>query len=354
MSARLPDVETLIQAGINPRTGLPIKFGNMSCQLKDDIRKQLRIIDEQDALNRYVWENLPKEMDSQLLERILYYRGQGAFFYMEANDKYYFLPYALDGTIDVYGRFLGITPLPFHGNSQTNEKGQVKPWIQGLRKLPVYQTGAESDKNTACVLLNDYSKQNSETIIARQLINDPLLDTMAEAIPFCRTNLIASSGIKGVRVDNENMAASVTEQSRAVTKASMSGDIWVPVIGQTEFQELTSSTGLKTEDYLLYLQSLDNYRLSLYGLDSGGLFEKKAHVLQDEENINQGISQLVFDDGLKLREKFCDVVNEVFNLNISCKRNPSLERATETIFGEAGSKVIYNGIDNGGTDNETM
>ena len=54
-------------------------------------------------------------MDGQLLERILYYRGQGAFFYMESLEKFFFLPFALDGEIDVYGRYTGITPLPFNG-----------------------------------------------------------------------------------------------------------------------------------------------------------------------------------------------------------------------------------------------
>lgn len=50
----IPDLQTLWQAGINPRTGLPVKFGNGKFTLKEDIRKQLRIIDEQDAVNRYI------------------------------------------------------------------------------------------------------------------------------------------------------------------------------------------------------------------------------------------------------------------------------------------------------------
>ena len=51
----LPDIATLWQAGIDPKTGLPLKFtsGN-KCVLKEDIKKFLRLIDEQDAVNRYV------------------------------------------------------------------------------------------------------------------------------------------------------------------------------------------------------------------------------------------------------------------------------------------------------------
>ena len=54
-NARLPDFSTYWQAGIDPKTGLPLKFmsGNKAV-LKEDIKKFLRLIDEQDAVNRYV------------------------------------------------------------------------------------------------------------------------------------------------------------------------------------------------------------------------------------------------------------------------------------------------------------
>ena len=38
------DIDTLIQAGINPKTGLPIKFGNKRCTTKEDIKKFVEII----------------------------------------------------------------------------------------------------------------------------------------------------------------------------------------------------------------------------------------------------------------------------------------------------------------------
>lgn len=51
---KLPNVAELIQAGINPKTGLPMKLGGDPAQLKSDIRKILRIVDEQNAVNRYI------------------------------------------------------------------------------------------------------------------------------------------------------------------------------------------------------------------------------------------------------------------------------------------------------------
>ena len=60
-NARLFDPTALIQSGINPKTGLPIKFGDgETSQSKEEIRKQLRILDEQNAVNRYTWYNQPR------------------------------------------------------------------------------------------------------------------------------------------------------------------------------------------------------------------------------------------------------------------------------------------------------
>ena len=98
-------------AGINPVTGQPTRATDNRSSLKNDIRKQLRIIDEQDAVNRYVWYNLPCDLTGQELERMLYYKGQLAFFYFKDLDEFYFMPYALDGTIDFYGRFNTIHPV---------------------------------------------------------------------------------------------------------------------------------------------------------------------------------------------------------------------------------------------------
>ena len=69
----LPQLDVLMQAGINPKTGLPIKFGGSKFGLKENVKKALRVIDEQDAVNRYVWYNLPANITSQEVERMLYY-----------------------------------------------------------------------------------------------------------------------------------------------------------------------------------------------------------------------------------------------------------------------------------------
>ena len=311
---KIPDLKTLIQAGFDPKTGLPNKIGTKPC-LKENVKKALRLIDEQDAVNRYTWYNLPCNITSQELERMLYYKGQLAFFYMEDLDEFYFMPYALDGTIDFYGRFNTIHPVPMTSGEEKTGKAQAEllsniklKCIYGI-KLPEDLT--VEDLTKSAVLLHDYSKQLSQTIIPRQIINDGIIDIEAECIPFMRTALIEETGVMGVRVQDADQAAAVQDGANSLVNAAMNGDMYVPIVGQMEFQELTNGGTGKAEDYMLAMQSLDNFRLSLYGIDNGGLFEKKAHELQSEADINGGPVGLVLQDGLSIRQNFCNIVNSI-------------------------------------------
>lgn len=332
MGAKIPDIGTLIQAGFNPKTGLPYKFGEMNqCGLKEGIKAQLRILDEQNAVNRYTWYNLPNGLTGQMVERMLYYKGQLAFFYLESTNKFYILPYALcapknETGLDVYGRFTGITPVRY---ASSGDKEESKAFIKGLTFKPLYDVVDEEELDfdplkEGCVLLRDYTQQRSEAEIPRQILNDPLLEAMSEAFPFSRTSLIANSGVLGMRVNDENAQSNVKAASRSITAAALNGDPWVPIVDTMEFQELTNGSALKSEEYLLYMQALDNYRLSLYGLKNGGLFQKKSHMLEAEQDMNDGNVGLVYEDGLTIRQRFCDIVNSYTELGIWCDVNPSV------------------------------
>ena len=325
MGAKLPDINTLWQAGIDPKTGLPLKMGG-GCKalLKENIKKFLRLVDEQDAVNRYVWYNLPANITSQELERMLYYKGQLCFFYDKDLEEFYFMPYALDGTIDFYGRYNTIHPVPMtSGTDEKENKAQAQylaekklKCVYGM-KLPEDVSIEDIEGDT--VLLHDYTKQLSQLIIPRVAVNDPILDVMSECIPFMRTALIASTGVKGVRVNDADQADSVADGNRGLENGALTGQPFVPVIANIEFQELTNGNVAKSEEYMLAMQSLDNLRLSGYGIDNGGLFEKKAHELQTEADINGGPVGLIMQDGLSIRQNFCNIVNSIWDLGIWCE-----------------------------------
>ena len=300
MSANLPDFKTYWQAGINPKTGLPVKFTSTKCNLKEDIKKQLRIKDEQTAINRYKWENLPATITSEYLERMLYYKGQLCFFYDKDLEEFYFMPYALDGTIDFYGRFNTIHPIPMtSGTEDRGNKAQAQYLAEKKLKC-IYDESQikDNDPNTLTVLLKDYSEQLSQTIIPRVNLQDSLLDVMADCIPFMRTALLLSTGIEGIRVNDGDQQADVMAANESMERAALTGNPYVPIVGSVEFQELNNGATNKSEEFMLAMQSLENFRLSTYGIDSSGVYEKKAHTLESEQDMNKSPAELISNDGL--------------------------------------------------------
>ena len=334
MAANIPNVEPSMAAGIplskkKQREAMYdlMNMGASTNWRKENVKKQLRIVDEQDAVNRYKWYNLPCDLSSQELERLIYYRGQLCFFYVPQIEKFIFSPYALDGTIDYYGRYNTVHPVPWAEGMDNEKKSPLSAYLATMKLDVLYGIPTEDEdvikwakkfaEGTACVLVHDYTKQLSQNIIARQIINDPLLDIMADCIPFMRTCLLAGTGVKGMRVSNQADYPNVLDANRAIEKAALEGDLNVPIVGSVDFQQLTDGQTLKAEEFLLAMQGLDNYRLSLYGLDNGGLFQKKSHMLEAEQSMNAGKASIPLNDGLTIRQYFADVVNSVTGLGIS-------------------------------------
>ena len=321
------------QAGIDVKTGLPTRAVE-GTNLKASMKKVMRLIDEQDAVNRYKWYNLPANISSEELERLLYYKGQLCFFYFKELDEFYFMPFALDGSIDFYGRYNRIHPVPMSSGTEDDKK--VKELYESQRallsmlKLNVVKAIKsldelkEEDLYNSTVILWDYSRQLGELNIPRQTINDPLLDIIAEMPCFLRTSLIASTGIKGVRVNDAEAKNEVKIASAQFLNSALCGELGLPITSQVEMQELFDGATGKAQDYLLAMQALENFRLSTYGLENGGLFEKKAHKLEGEQEMNNSTVGLVYADGLAIRQNFCNIVNSIWGTSLWCMPSESV------------------------------
>lgn len=234
------------------------------------------------------------------------------------------MPYALDGTIDAYGRYNSIHPIPMTNGTDEKSNKALAEYFAALKLKCIYgikmpEDVKKEDLDESTVLIHDYTKQLSQVVIPRVAVNDPLLDVMADCIPFMRTAMINSTGIKGVRVQDADQEQNVAEGARAIENAALTGKPWVPVIGSIEFQELMNGQLGKSEEYMLAMQALDNLRLSGYGIDNGGLFQKKSHLLQEEADVNGGPVGLVLQDGLSIRQNFCNIVNSIWDLGIWCE-----------------------------------
>ena len=315
---KILDIDTLIQAGINLKTGLPAKLSGRRCSTKEDIKREIRKNDEQIFCNRYTWYNLPMNLTGAELERMLYYKGQLAFFYLKDLDQFFFCPYALDGTIDFYGRYNTIHPVPMTSGTEDKAGKAQAQYLSNIKLNCVYgiklpEELKEEDLTNSAVLLHDYTKQLSQTIIPTQQINDPIIDLEAECMPFLRTALLMGSGIKGVRVADADQADSVREGSRSMVDAATHAEPYVPITGAIEFQELTNGTVAKSQEFLMAMQSIDNFRLGLHGIQNGGLFEKSQYINNSQTSMNYagGDIGLTLQDGLNIRQNFCNIVNSI-------------------------------------------
>lgn len=361
-NARIPNISAMIQTGIDPKTGLPVKAINTekSC-LKRNIKQLIKTIDRQDAFRKYAWYNLPDGLSGDMLERILYYRGQAILFYMPTNNTFYFLPYALQGNIDVYGRYLEVTPLPFSGPASTTDNKKQKAWIEGLTRKPVYEVvmpwelTAEVYENSA-VILKDYSNGIEQLITPRNDLNDGLVDMEAEMLPFMRTALIGLTGIAGMRVNSEDEQSNVKAASQSLEAAALTGDKWVPIVGQIDFQSLDTSNIANVQQFAMAMNTVDNLRLSTHGLDNGGLFQKTQSLLQDEFNMSNINAGIILQDGLTLRQNFCTIANSIWGLNIWCEiSQPASMRTSQDLGNDISNNHIDDTVheaDKGATDNK--
>lgn len=244
---------------------------------------------------------------------------------MMPDGQFYFMPYALDGGIDFYGRFNSIHPVPFaEGTSDAEKKkfAEQRNYLSTIKLQCTYDVlldmPTEKDWKGRCVLLHDYTKQLAQTIIPRCQLNDGVIDIMSDCVPFMRTALLNSTGVMGMRVNSEDEQSNVHAASSLINRAALNGEKYIAIVGNIEFQDLTGGEVAKSEEFLLAMQALDNFRLSTYGIENGGLFEKKAHTLESEQAMNTGNTGIVYNDGLAIRQHFCDVVNSIWGVGIWC------------------------------------
>lgn len=317
--AKMIDPALYIAAGIDPKTMKPFRFAGDG--FKGQAKIAFRIIDEQDAVNRYKWFNIPFDLSSEEIERMLYYKGSLCAF--QVNDKFYLTPYALEGTIDVYGRYNQIHPVPMaSGTDEEDKKLDTIANMLSKLKFKVVKTVkdfedlTEEDLDNCAVILYDYTKQLAQNIVPRANLNDCFVDAEAEILPYMTTALLAGTGVKGMRVNDADAAEETMRASAQIRDSALSRKLYVALTSKVDIQELADGSPLKSEEYLLALQSLDNIRKGTLGIENGGIFQKKAHKLESEQNGNESSVATVFQDGLSQRQHFANIFNSIFGTQL--------------------------------------
>ena len=316
-NARVTDIRAIISAGIDPKTGLPIKLMGRKDTLEPDLKKLLRIKDEAEAVNRYRWWNTGLTINSQMLERFLYYKYKLGFFYF--NGQFWVMPVTLSGSgsLDFYNLENEVTPVPFNDSASAEQKKVLSSIRLKVIKEPLLMASPQDFENS-CVILRDYTPQGDiNNGIPRATLQEGVLGLEASILPYMRTNLMNNTGVMGVKITDQAEANSVIEAANAVDSAAKSGSPWVPLLQQLDRQPLNNGGTSDSSTYLQAYQAVDNLRQSFLGINKSGIYDKSQYVNASQTAMNTPVA-FPLTDGLSLRQDACQLINSVWPLGIWC------------------------------------
>lgn len=296
--------------------GFDLNAGALSDILNAGLYEIIEEKDIEQFTSKGCWYNLPDGLDGDTIERILYYKGRGVFFYMKTIDKFYFLPFALAGNTDVVGKYLDVTPVIFGGSNKDENS-----FIDGLIVSPIYQIlipeqVTEEVLNNGCVILNDRTQKRSQNIKPRADLQKPLIELEANIVTLLRTAIMNKVGIKGVKSSGPEDSTKIIQASKSKWLYALAGYTYLPIENGFESLDIDDTTSANIQEMFMALNAIDNLRLDNLGILNGGVFEKQGTVLQTEANFGISATQLIENSYVKQRQNFCNIVNSIWGLNI--------------------------------------
>lgn len=261
-------------------------------------------------IERYKWSGLPKELSQDLIERLLWFRGKGCLFKAENDGKYRFLPFTLNGDIDIYGRYMNITPTLFTGT----EAYDKQPYITNL-SLPVAYS--VDDKDGKAVILTDSSLAIAQDNPFMNDLIKPINEQLVDILVLVNIDLISSAKVFYLMAQDEAQKTAIEAEFANMDNQILNGKRAFVVVSPTELKEITKETSKDSARYFQSYQSFDNLRKDILGIPNGGTFMKQEHMTEAESSQNGNSASSVFNNGLRVRKEFCEIANAVFGLSIS-------------------------------------
>lgn len=281
-------------------------------------------------VGRFEYKGLPKSITAELIETMLYYKGQLAFFKMGA--KYYILPFVYSGTMNHYGIQEEVIPIPFNGTiddkSYTAFAGTYKAIL--FEEDEVSQAVTSAD-DTVAIILRERSSIMFGASLPTILLTNEIRDKLAENTIMVRNNVILSHPIKYVSVESQDKSTSVGGQMSQMFASILNGKLVETIVGQLKFEEVSSNPPtIQIQQLWQNYSSLDSLRLSGIGITNNGTFEKRERILTDEIDGKQTESKLVLKDHLRQRQAWARLVNSYFpDLEISVELSEELRPKEE-------------------------
>ena len=342
-------------------------------QMFERLGKSMKSIDYQQFLTRFRWNNLPEGLNSELVERILYFSGSAMFFYIPELKRFYFLPYGMSGEktqtgIDFYGQFNRIKPYSFNGatdGSGEQEGGkrlsQADIYLStqirdNIKDIPMVKTEEEAKKifEEGAVICWDMTPGLAYYCPARNRVSQDYIRYLIKVLIQTKSALINASGFNLFAADGagESNQDIMQLQLDAINDDRERGKLSAVVSGLLgEIQNLQSNAPAAIADFWTAFQSVDNLRLKSMGISNDGVIQKSQYQNYGEQSMDIDGSMQVYINAFMERVKFAAIVNSIWGLDIYPeplllnKQNPQEDRVEN---GEEGSdnKQAQEGTDN--------
>lgn len=352
------DTEAFMKAGISPPKNIA-KYTNSVSRKGAQVVPNLRELDLNydsmfaimrhqnmiETIERYQWLNVPYGLTADLIERVLFFRGKGVFYFNDNVGKFQFLPFALNGNIDEYGRYLKVNTLPFTGvTDEAKDKDNKKPQslvyqdLEIVYDLPYTEEMLAEirDMKVKGIILNDNTLSVSQAPVIRNNFVRPVLAMMSSLMMIINTAMYGAADHNLIQVSVEAELDTINDQIAGINQDILRGNRFTPIVGTMPITPIKTTNSGDLEGLFGTFNSLTNFLKSITGVANAGVFDKKAHLLQEEQKLNGSNSDDVYYNGLRLRQEFCILVQAYYGYPIWCasKRGMSGSEAENYSMGE--------------------
>lgn len=321
--------------------GIPVKSKGKYMYSIDPMFEKLGVsikyIDYQQFLTRFKWNNLPDGMDSELIERILYFSGSAMFFYIKELNRFYFLPYGMSGEntdvgIDFYGRFNKLKPYSFNGS--TDGSGEEKAGGKRITRSDLYlstqirdnikdipmvdnEEDARKIYENGAVICWDMTPQLAYQVDSRNRISQSYVKYIVQILIQTKSALINSSGFNLFSSDTEASTDIMQLQIDAINSDREKGKLSAVVSNALgKIENLQSNAPSAMGDFWNSLVSADNLRLKSMGIRNDGLVQKSQYQNIQEQSIDINDAMQVYWNAFMERVKFSAIVNSIWGIGI--------------------------------------
>ena len=271
----------------------------------DPLNVSLHTIDFIQATTRYEWLNLPENLYSWYIEKLLYYRGSALFF--KRGGEYFTLPFAVRNGINLFGLPYVTQPLALNGE------------IFGDVVLPVGIDGTVNDSSNKGVIIYAHTPQYSnDQTIPTYAMTKPLLDEILKRLKYLDKNLVMSFISYIFRIDNDKQKDAVQNALNNLVNAEELKAI-LAVTADPNIDNLANPREYLSQEIWQDITSYQNLRLTTLGIQNSGTFLKRERNTSSDYANMDAQAELVLKNGLELRKFACKQINEAFGLDVNVR-----------------------------------